>query len=136
MHNIVTITVSGPVGCGKSAIAGEIEIAMKAIGVPVQWRNSQSEKNMTHADWQSYIEMYQPMVTIVERIDRPHGIIWWRWRLFSQRVLRRLRSSISIIILALLLTGCADSRCPQGTGYTWKCDSAGNCGCHSNPGGG
>ena len=31
----VLVTVAGFTGCGKSAIAGEIEIAMKAIGVPV-----------------------------------------------------------------------------------------------------
>ncbi|WP_202372757.1 ead/Ea22-like family protein, partial [Escherichia coli] len=31
----VLVVVSGFTGCGKSAIAGEIEIAMKAIGVPV-----------------------------------------------------------------------------------------------------
>ncbi|ECA0404363.1 ead/Ea22-like family protein [Salmonella enterica subsp. enterica serovar Newport] len=33
----VLVTVSGFTGCGKSAIAGEIEIAMKAIGVPVPY---------------------------------------------------------------------------------------------------
>ncbi|EIX9099842.1 ead/Ea22-like family protein [Klebsiella pneumoniae] len=33
----VLVTVAGFTGCGKSAIAGEIEIAMKAIGVPVTW---------------------------------------------------------------------------------------------------
>ncbi|EFP2103558.1 ead/Ea22-like family protein [Escherichia coli] len=32
----VLVVVSGFTGCGKSAIAGEIEIAMKAIGVPVK----------------------------------------------------------------------------------------------------
>ena len=50
----ITITISGPVGCGKSAIMGEIEIAMKALGVPVRIADEkawQSEKNMTHADW-------------------------------------------------------------------------------------
>lgn len=66
----ITVTVSGPVGCGKSAIAGEIEIAMRAIGVPVRFADEagwQSEKNMTHADWQDYLEMYQPSVVIGER---------------------------------------------------------------------
>lgn len=43
---------------------------------------------------------------------------------------------LGIFAFFLLLTGCnEDSRCPQGTGYTWKCDAQGNCGCHSNPGG-
>lgn len=46
----VLVVVSGFTGCGKSAIAGEIEIAMKAIGVPVQWTNGDAEKHMTGAD--------------------------------------------------------------------------------------
>ncbi|EIH7850551.1 ead/Ea22-like family protein, partial [Escherichia coli] len=45
----VLVVVSGFTGCGKSAIAGEIEIAMKAIGVPVQWTNGDAEKHMTGA---------------------------------------------------------------------------------------
>ncbi|EFT2748493.1 ead/Ea22-like family protein, partial [Escherichia coli] len=40
----VLVVVSGFTGCGKSAIAGEIEIAMKAIGVPVKWTNGDAEK--------------------------------------------------------------------------------------------
>lgn len=62
----VLVTVSGFTGCGKSAIAGEIEIAMKAIGVPVQWTNGDAEKRMTGADWLTAIEMYKPTVRIVE----------------------------------------------------------------------
>lgn len=68
----VTVTVSGPVGSGKSAIAGEIEIALRAIGVPVRYDDpvgAQSEKNMTHADWQTALEMYNPSVVIVEEIS-------------------------------------------------------------------
>ncbi|RVS29903.1 ead/Ea22-like family protein, partial [Escherichia coli] len=62
----VLVVVSGFTGCGKSAIAGEIEIAMKAIGVPVKWTNGDAEKRMTGADWQTAIEMYKPTVRIVE----------------------------------------------------------------------
>ena len=72
-REVVTVTVSGPVGVGKSAIAGEIEIALRAIGVPVQFRNqaeAQSEKNMRRGQWAADLEMYEPMVTIVEKIDR------------------------------------------------------------------
>lgn len=68
METKVTITVSGPVGSGKSAICGEIEIAMKAIGVPVTW-NDEGEKNMTHADWAQAFELYKPAVVIRE--DNP-----------------------------------------------------------------
>ena len=67
----ITVTVSGPVGCGKSAIAGEIEIALRAVGVPVHYADaasSQTEQRMTGADWTGYIDMYQPSVVIVESI--------------------------------------------------------------------
>jgi Ni2+-binding GTPase involved in maturation of urease and hydrogenase len=64
----VLVTVSGPVGSGKSAICGEIEIALKAIGVPVAW-NDEGERAMNVA-WdsspQNALELYQPRVTIVE----------------------------------------------------------------------
>ncbi|EDT9219358.1 ead/Ea22-like family protein [Salmonella enterica subsp. indica] len=62
----VLVVVSGFTGCGKSAIAGEIEISMKAIGVPVQWTNGDAEKRMTGADWLTAIEMYKPTVRIME----------------------------------------------------------------------
>ncbi|SXE31851.1 ead/Ea22-like family protein [Klebsiella variicola] len=68
----VLVTVAGFTGCGKSAVAGEIEIAMKAIGVPVTWANGDSEKRMTGADWLTAIEMYKPTVRIVE-VNIPRG---------------------------------------------------------------
>jgi hypothetical protein len=70
----ITVTVSGPVGCGKSAIAGEIEIALRAVGVPVRFvdeKGELEEKNMTGADWTGYIEMYKPSVAIVEQTPSP-----------------------------------------------------------------
>ncbi|WP_289703543.1 ead/Ea22-like family protein [Escherichia coli] len=71
----VLVVVSGFTGCGKSAIAGEIEIAMKAIGVPVQWTNGDAEKRMKGADWLTAIEMYKPTVRIVEvNVPRAAGI--------------------------------------------------------------
>ena len=75
MQKIVTVTVSGPVGCGKSAIAGEIEIALKAIGIPVVFADpskAQQEKNLTHADWYRDLEMYKPIVMIEETIVKQH----------------------------------------------------------------
>ncbi|MXF23667.1 hypothetical protein FQ029_23385, partial [Escherichia coli] len=54
---------------------GEIEIAMKAIGVPVKWTNGDAEKRMTGADWLTAIEMYKPTVRIVEvNVPRAAGI--------------------------------------------------------------
>ena len=60
----ITIIVAGETGSGKSAIAGEIEIALKAVGVPVQWKNADREW------WQKgneyWIDLYKPEVTIIE----------------------------------------------------------------------
>jgi hypothetical protein len=68
MAGIVTVTVSGPVGSGKSAICGEIEILCRALRIPVEWEGGQEEKNLTHADWTAALEMYKPTVEIVESI--------------------------------------------------------------------
>ncbi|MEM5424716.1 hypothetical protein [Paraburkholderia ferrariae] len=65
----VTVIVNGPVGSGKSAICGEIEIMCRALGLPVVWLDGQQEKNLTHADWTDALEMYKPSVEIVERIE-------------------------------------------------------------------
>lgn len=65
----VRIIARGDVGSGKSALLGEIEIALKAIGIPVRWANpkaAQAEKNGTHADWFSYLEMTKPSVVLEE----------------------------------------------------------------------
>jgi len=69
----ITITASGEVSCGKSAILGEIEILCKALGIPVRYENeaaTQSEKNMTHADWTGALELYKPSVVLVESLTR------------------------------------------------------------------
>jgi|ERR1700679_533685 len=66
----VTIIVSGRVGSGKSALCGEIEILCKALGLSVEWAGGQQEKNLTHADWTEVLEMYKPVVAIVEQIER------------------------------------------------------------------
>lgn len=98
MASRITVTVSGPVGSGKSAICGEIEIAMKAIGVPVQW-DDEGEKRMTHADWQGAIDMYQPAVTIREvnpAMERETSEFKLRKRPVAFRV-----------------------RAPEGTGWSW-----------------
>ena len=62
----VLVTVSGFTGSGKSAIAGEIEILCRALGLQVEWPGGDSEKNMTHADWTAALEQYKPRVRIVE----------------------------------------------------------------------
>lgn len=66
----IKIIAEGPVGSGKSALLGEIEILCKALGVPVRYANpsdAASEKSMTHADWTAYLEMYKPSVVLHEQ---------------------------------------------------------------------
>ena len=63
----VLVTVSGFTGSGTSAIAGEIEILCRALGLQVEWPDGDSEKNMTHADWTAALEQYKPRVHIVEQ---------------------------------------------------------------------
>lgn len=68
----VYVTVSGAVGSGKSAVCGEVEIAMKALGLVVEWADpvaAQAEKNATHADWQEALDLYRPTVVIEELVQ-------------------------------------------------------------------
>jgi adenylylsulfate kinase-like enzyme len=53
----VLVIVAGFTGCGKGAIAGEIEIALKLRGAS-NGVNGDAEKRMTAADWLTAIEMY------------------------------------------------------------------------------
>lgn len=62
----VLVTVTGLTGSGKSAIAGEIEIMCRALGLEVEWGEGAAEKHLTHADWTNALEMYRPRVRIVE----------------------------------------------------------------------
>lgn len=66
----VYVEVSGLTGSGKSAVLGEIEIAMRALGLTVEHADpaaAQAEKNATHADWQAALNLYKPTVVLAER---------------------------------------------------------------------
>lgn len=65
-ENKILVCVYGATGSGKSAICGEIEIALRALGLQVTWANGDQEKRMTHADWAQAIELYEPEITIME----------------------------------------------------------------------
>lgn len=70
IRQTVNVTVSGPVGCGKSAVCGEIEIALRAIGVSVVWEGGDAEKRLSHADWTYDLDMYRPTVVIREAVTK------------------------------------------------------------------
>jgi hypothetical protein len=62
----VQIIVSGPVGCGKSAIVEEIAVALKAIGIEVSFadpRAVQSERNMV-GDHIGSLEIYRKGIRV------------------------------------------------------------------------
>lgn len=64
----VYVEVSGLTGSGKSAVMGEIEIALRALGLTVRHdAEFQAEKNGTHADWQAALDLYKPTIVIRER---------------------------------------------------------------------
>ena len=47
----VTVTVSGPTGVGKSHVAAEIEVALKALGATVTWERWQDKREADHEMW-------------------------------------------------------------------------------------
>lgn len=65
--NEITITVSGMTGSGKSAICGEIEILCAALGLKCEWAGGHQERNLTHADYLTALELYRPCVKIIEK---------------------------------------------------------------------
>lgn len=83
--NEIRVLVAGECGVGKSAIAGEIEIAMRAIGVPVRYEDEEqaaSDKRMVRGDWADDLAMYQPSVVLEETVPSPselekvYGLLW------------------------------------------------------------
>lgn len=74
----VTITVSGPVGSGKSALCKEIEILCRALGVPCVWEGGREECNLVGGDSYNELAMYQPCVTLREVLAAAHVPSEWQ----------------------------------------------------------
>ena len=76
-RNQVTVTISGAVGNGKSAVYHEIVIALKAAGIEVRHENETeylNEAGMTeHLNYpgdKHAIEQLNPIVTMYERVSK------------------------------------------------------------------
>lgn len=69
----VTVTVSGPTGSGKSRLAMEIEIALKAIGVTVEWCEADQEREARLEAWAEARGAYQPDLpdVVLQEINTP-----------------------------------------------------------------
>jgi hypothetical protein len=62
----ITITVSGPVGVGKSTVCAKLEILLKHLGCKVEWVGGKEEKNLMQLeDW---TETPKTPIEIVERV--------------------------------------------------------------------
>jgi hypothetical protein len=46
----ITVTVSGPVGAGKTALCNKLEILLKRIGCQVEWVGGEQEKNLVNIE--------------------------------------------------------------------------------------
>jgi hypothetical protein len=62
----ITITVSGPVGVGKSAICARLEILLKHLGADVEWVGGKEEANLTLEEWTAE---YKTPIEIVEKVE-------------------------------------------------------------------
>lgn len=72
----VAVTVSGPTGSGKSRVAMEIEVALKAIGVKVEWCDAAQEREARLEAWAEGKGAYQPGFpdVVLQEINTPIGI--------------------------------------------------------------
>jgi hypothetical protein len=73
----VTVTVSGPTGSGKSRLAAEIEIALKAIGVKVEWSDPAGEREARLETWAEQSGAWLPDMpeVVLQEINTPITII-------------------------------------------------------------
>ena len=69
----VTVTVSGPTGSGKSRLAMEIEIALKVIGVKVEWCEAEQERESRLEAWSEASGGYMPPLpdVMLQEINTP-----------------------------------------------------------------
>lgn len=68
-QNEITVTVSGKVGSGKSALVLGLESMLHQQGIEVRYSDqiaARYESSMIGKDWPEELQMYKPSVTLVE----------------------------------------------------------------------
>ena len=75
---VVIITVSAPVGSGKSFILTEIEAAMKVAGCDVAWPNAEREHGLIAPATLAKVGLTMPKVVLVEH-DSGTSAHWDAW---------------------------------------------------------
>jgi hypothetical protein len=73
---VVTVTVSGSTGSGKSRILAEIEIALRAIGVSVSWADPDDQRSVNSEHWADARGEWQPELpdVVLQEINTPISI--------------------------------------------------------------
>jgi adenylylsulfate kinase-like enzyme len=68
----VTVTISGPVGCGKTAVYVEVFIALKSMGLEIVHEDEDgfnSEINSGMGDSHDILTTFKPLIIMVEKVD-------------------------------------------------------------------
>jgi hypothetical protein len=63
--NKITITVSGPVGAGKTTLCAKLEILLKHLGCDVTWENGSQESKMGIEEWP---HKFETKIELVEHV--------------------------------------------------------------------
>lgn len=76
-NNLIKVEISGPIGSGKSAVAGVLANALKLAGADYRWEEEQSEEQLTGGHWGTQLRNLKPEVVIEElaTIDESAPII-------------------------------------------------------------
>ncbi len=67
----ITLTVSGPVGSGKSAVCAKLESLLKGYGMTVEWKGGAEERSLGNLPvfWEDLIQQFHPELEIVEKVE-------------------------------------------------------------------
>lgn len=65
-QNVIKVAISGPVGCGKSAVAGVLNDALLLAGVTCRWEEEESEVQLAGRNWGNQLRIMKPEVHIEE----------------------------------------------------------------------
>ena len=69
----IEVTISGPAGCGKSAIAWLIQVALNARGLGASYQDKAHARVEENTDGYRFdvFENQKPSIVLVEKIERP-----------------------------------------------------------------
>jgi ABC-type uncharacterized transport system YnjBCD ATPase subunit len=87
-ENVVIVTVSAPVGCGKSMVLTEIESAMKVAGLDVTWGNADREADLISPTTMRERGIEPPRIVLIEHHSGGKGH-WDAWYAALPSDLRR-----------------------------------------------